>query len=74
MGAESVLEFGDKFYAGTLTPHLKSEEPTDEDLAAPVKVVKGKSFNKLVLENGELWHDVMFEDLFLVYACFIKFF
>jgi len=47
------LAFEEKFFAGELTPTLKSEEPADEDLAEPVKVVKGKSFASMVLENGE---------------------
>lgn len=49
-----LLAFEEKFFAGELTPTLKSEEPSDEDLAEPVKVLKGKSFSKVVLENGEL--------------------
>ena len=48
-----LLAFEEKFFAGELTPTLKSEEPSDEDLAEPVKVLKGKSFSKLVLDNGE---------------------
>lgn len=47
------MAFEEKFFAGELTPTLKSEEPADEDLAEPVKVVKGKSFSSMVLENGE---------------------
>lgn len=47
-----LLAFEEKFFAGELSPTLKSEEPADEDLAEPVKVLKGKSFSKLVLENG----------------------
>lgn len=45
--------FEEKFFNGELTPTLKSEEPSDEDLAEPVKVIKGKSFSKMVLENGK---------------------
>lgn len=48
-----LLAFEEKFFAGELAPTLKSEEPSDEDLAEPVKVIKGKSFSELVLENGE---------------------
>lgn len=48
-----LLAFEKKFFDGELVPSLKSEEPADEDLAEPVKVLKGKSFSKLVLENGE---------------------
>lgn len=48
------MAFEEKFFKGDLSPSLKSEEPSDEDTAQPVKVLKGKSFSKLVLENGEL--------------------
>jgi len=46
------------YFAGSLTPSLKSEEPVPEDMAAPVKVVKGKSFKDVVLENDK---DVLVE-------------
>lgn len=49
-----LVAFEEKFFKGDLSPSLKSEEPSDEDTAQPVKVLKGKSFSKLVLENGEL--------------------
>lgn len=48
-----LAAFAEKFFKKELTPTLKSEEPSDEDLEQPVKVLKGKSFSKLVLENGE---------------------
>ncbi|CAN0581158.1 unnamed protein product, partial [Laminaria digitata] len=48
-----LIAFEEKFFKGELSPSLKSEEPSDEDLKEPVKVLKGKSFSKLVLENGE---------------------
>lgn len=47
------MAFEEKFFKGELTPSLKSEEPSEEDMAEPVKVVKGKSFSKMVLENGK---------------------
>ncbi|CAM9149031.1 unnamed protein product [Ectocarpus fasciculatus] len=53
-----LLAFEKQFLGGELVPTLKSEEPADEDLAEPVKVLKGKSFSKLVLENDK---DVMVE-------------
>lgn len=49
----ALTAFEEKFGKGELTPSLKSEEPADEDTAEPVKVVKGKSFSKMVLDNGE---------------------
>lgn len=50
---DALLAFEEKFFAGELSPSLKSEEPSDEDLAEPVKVVKGKSFQSLVMDSGE---------------------
>jgi protein disulfide-isomerase A1 len=43
---------------GDLMPHLKSEEPTDEDLEGPVVVVKGTSFADIVLDEDK---DVLLE-------------
>ncbi|CAM9645545.1 unnamed protein product [Pylaiella littoralis] len=53
-----LAAFAEKFFKKELTPTLKSEEPSDEDLDQPVKVLKGKSFSKLVLENEK---DVLVE-------------
>lgn len=53
MTVDSLSDFEEKFEAGKLSPTLKSEEPAEEDLAEPVKVLKGKSFKELVLDNGE---------------------
>jgi thiol-disulfide isomerase/thioredoxin len=39
-------------------PKLKSEEPSAEDLAKPVKVIKGKSFKKEVVDSKK---DVLLE-------------
>lgn len=36
---------------GSAKPFLKSEEPTPEDLTGDVVVLKGKSFNDLVIDN-----------------------
>lgn len=36
---------------GKMTPSLKSEEPSAEDTAGPVTILKGKSFNELVVDN-----------------------
>lgn len=55
----SLAAFEEKFFKGELTPTLKSEEPSDEDLEEPVKVVKGKSFSKMVLENGKFLRCVL---------------
>lgn len=53
IGLDALLAFEEKFMAGELTPSLKSEEPSDEDLSEAVKVVKGKSFQSMVIDNGK---------------------
>ncbi|KAG5185005.1 protein disulfide isomerase [Tribonema minus] len=47
----SITSFISDFQAGNLKPSLKSEEPADEDLAKPVKVIKGKSFESIVVNS-----------------------
>ena len=39
-------------------PYLKSEEPDAQDMIGPVKVIKGKSFEKEVLNSTK---DVLLE-------------
>ena len=57
---DGLMEFEGKFFKGELTPSLKSEEPSEEDLEEPVKVVKGKSFSKMVIENGQyFWFSLL---------------
>lgn len=46
------------FFKGDLKPSLKSEEPVPEDTAGNVKIVKGKSFMDIVIDNDK---DVLFE-------------
>ena len=46
------------FLDGKLTPHLKSEEVSEEDTAGDVVVLKGASFNELVMNNDK---DVLVE-------------
>jgi len=53
-----VSDFVTQFLAGKLTPTLKSEEPSPEDTAGSVVVLKGKSFNELVIDNDR---DVLVE-------------
>lgn len=50
---DELILFEKKFANGELKPSLKSEEPKPEDTAEPVKVLRGKSFPKMVLDNGE---------------------
>jgi protein disulfide-isomerase A1 len=49
--ADAVSAFIGQFLNGEIKPVLKSEEVTAEDTASPVKVVKGKSFNDIVINN-----------------------
>jgi protein disulfide-isomerase A1 len=48
-----LLSFLDEFKAGTLQPYFKSD-PVPETNSAPIKVVVGKTFDELVL-NNEKW-------------------
>lgn len=54
----AVSEFLTTFFDGKLQPNLKSEEVAPEDTASPVKVVKGKSFADIVINNDK---DVLVE-------------
>ena len=56
--APELSAFGTSFFEGKLTPTLKSEEPSPADTAEDVVVLKGKSFNELVLDNDK---DVLVE-------------
>ena len=58
LDAKAIAAHTAAFVAGSLTPTLKTEEPTPEDVAQPVKVVKGKSFNDLVINTKK---DVLLE-------------
>jgi len=49
----SVKSYITDFKDGKLSPDLKSEEPSAEDWANPVKVLKGKSFKEKVLDSKE---------------------
>ncbi|CAM9783255.1 unnamed protein product [Chrysoparadoxa australica] len=53
-----LLQFESDFFSGKLSPTLKSQEATDDDLAKPVKVVKGTTFSSIVLDNK---NDVLVE-------------
>ena len=55
---DSVIKHVDSFFNGDLKPTLKSEEPSPEDTAGDVKVVKGKNFKEMILDSE---HDVMLE-------------
>jgi len=48
---ETIKAFETDFMEGKLTASLKSEEPKEEDLAGPVKIIKGKSFDSIVINN-----------------------
>ena len=46
-----LTQFLNDFFSNNLKPALKSEEPLPEDLTGSVVVVKGKSFNDIVINN-----------------------
>jgi hypothetical protein len=56
--AFDTQKFLTNFFAGHLKAKLKSEEPVPEDMEKAVKVIKGKSFQKEVLESDK---DVLME-------------
>ena len=51
---EGLEEFERRYFAGELRPHTKSETVSEEDEVGPVKRVKAASFERMVIENGEL--------------------
>src|SRR3546814_18683305 len=51
--AENVAATADKFFKGDLKPSLKSEAPAPEDTTGAVKVVKGSTFEDLVIKNNK---------------------
>lgn len=53
-----ITEFFESFFKGELKPHLKSEAVVPEDTAGSVVVLKGTSFNDLVINNDK---DVLVE-------------
>ena len=55
---DAVAKHVDAFFAGELKATLKSEEVTAEDTKNAVKVIRGKSFEDIVLKND---HDVLVE-------------
>jgi hypothetical protein len=55
---EAMIKHSNDFLSGSLKPSLKSEEPIPEDTAGPVKILKGKSFNAIVIDND---NDVLVE-------------
>jgi protein disulfide-isomerase A1 len=48
----AISDFLKQALSGALKPTLKSEAVAPEDLAAPVKVIKGESFADIVLNNS----------------------
>lgn len=50
---EGVRDFERQFFAGELTPHMRSQVPVLADTRGPVTAVKGQTFHKLVMDNGE---------------------
>jgi len=56
--SDGITNFITDFQNGNLKPTLKSEEPSDADTAEDVIVLKGKSFQNIVMDNTK---DVMVE-------------
>ena len=54
----AVTKHVNDYFAGELKPFLKSEEVTAEDTKKAVKVLRGKSFEDIVLNND---NDVLVE-------------
>lgn len=42
-----------RYFDGKLKPYVKSEALAEADAMGVVKVVKGKSFESVVMDNGE---------------------
>ena len=53
LSVEAVSAHISGFLSGSLKPHLKSEEAAPEDTTGDVVVVKGTTFNELVLNNDK---------------------
>jgi len=58
LNAKDISAWEKSFFDGELKPKLKSAEPKPEDLEGDVKVVTGKSFNEIVVDNT---NDVLVE-------------
>ncbi len=58
LNSASVTDYVAKFLDGKLKATLKSETPDASDTAGNVKVLKGSSFNEIVMDNNK---DVMVE-------------
>lgn len=80
--SSEISSFVNSFFAGNLKPTLKTEEVSPEDTTGPVVVVKGKSFNDIVIDNDKnvfvefyapcmffFFFDVNFIFLFVVLGC-----
>jgi protein disulfide-isomerase A1 len=50
---DTVNKFVQDFLNGKLVPHLKSEEVSTEDNTGDVAILKGKSFNDVVINNNK---------------------
>jgi len=51
LSSDNIKTFLESFFAGTLKAHLKSEAVDPADTAGDVTVLKGTSFNELVMDN-----------------------
>ncbi len=55
---QGLRSFVQAFFDGKLKPHLKSEKPAADDLTGPVKVIRGVTFQDVVLDSSK---DVLLE-------------
>ncbi len=53
LNPKDILKFEEGYTSGRLKIPLNSEEPTEDDLKGDVKVVKGKSFESIVVNNNK---------------------
>lgn len=51
---EGLEEFERRYFAGELRPHTKSEALSERDEVGPVMTVKAASFERMVIDNGEM--------------------
>ena len=58
LSQDNLVSFVTSVLNNEVKPTLKSEEPEDDDLEGPVKVVRGKTFDDIVVNSD---HDVLLE-------------
>lgn len=51
LAEEKVKKFVEAYFAGSLSPHLMSEEVPDDWDSKPVKVLVGKNFHEVAMDK-----------------------